>query len=225
MDENSYIMKLPELNCLKPNEQTTFRKLVEEVAECNTAIQELREYEEGNNTNCLLLSDEEVYRIREVYKRKLNNVMGEIMDIAQVCASQLFVFENFKIDVQALFKDYMDTCDLQEYDSQSIFLLKNNCRYIHFDPTTKITTLEKTMNMIIFEMGTIAQLGKFTGDNGEVPSITKDTSNKKYVYELFEIMQNCFNLLYSIEDNYNINMEKLFHEHVDKLIKKGYCKF
>jgi hypothetical protein len=225
MIEDNYIMKLPELNCLKPNEQTTFRKLVEEVAECNTAIEELREYEESNNTNCLLLSDEEVYRIRDIYKIKLNNVMGEIMDIAQVCASQLFVFENYKIDVQALFKDYMDNCNLEEYDSQSIFLLKNNCRYIHFAATTKAITLEKTMNMIIFEMGRIAQLGKFTGDNGEVAIITKDTSNEKYVYELFEIMQNCFNLLYSIEEKYHINMEKLFEEHVDKLIKKGYCKF
>lgn len=223
--EDSYTMKLPELNCLKPNEQTTFRKLVEEVAECNTAIEELREYEESNNTNCLLLSDEEVYRIRDIYKKKLNNVMGEIMDIAQVCASQLFVFENYKINVQALFKDYMDTSNLEEYDNQIIFLLKNNCRYIHFAPTTKVATLEKTMNMIILEMGRIAQLGKFTGDNGEIPIITKDTSNKKYTYELFEILQNCFNLLYSIEERYHINMEKLFHEHVDKLIKKGYCKF
>jgi len=66
-------MQLPELNCLNPNEQTTFRKLVEEVAECNTAIEELREYEEGNNTNCLLLSDEEVYRIRDVYKKKCSH--------------------------------------------------------------------------------------------------------------------------------------------------------
>jgi hypothetical protein len=73
-------------------------------------------------------------------------------------------------------------------------------------------------------MGKIAQLGKFTGDNGEIPTISKETSNKKYVYELFEIMQNCFNLLYSIEEKYHINMEKLFDEHVEKLVKKGYCK-
>lgn len=222
--EDNYIMKLPELNCLKPNEQTTFRKLVEEIAECNTAIEELREYEESNNTNCLLLSDEEVYRIREIYKVKLNNVMGEIMDIAQVCASQLFVFGSYDIDIQALFKEYMDTCDLKEYDKQIIFQLKNNCRYIHFEPTNKAATLEKTMNLIILSMGKIAQLGKFTGDNGEVPVISKETSNKKYVYELFEIMQNCFNLLYSIDEKYHINMEKLFDEHVEKLIKKGYCR-
>ena len=221
MEEN-YVMKLPELNCLRPNEQTTFRKLVEEIAECNTSIEELREYEEQNNTNCLLLSDKEVVMLREIYKVRLNNVMGEIMDIAQVCASQLFVFGNYNINIQMLFNEYMKQNARNE--NQIIFQLKNNCRYIHFESTNNCATLEKTMNLIILSMGKIAQLGKFTGDNGEVPIISKETSNKKYVYELFEIMQNCFNLLYSIEEKYHINMEKLFDEHVEKLVKKGYCK-
>lgn len=219
-----YIMKLPELNCLRPNEQTTFKKLVEEVAECNHAIEALREYEESNNTNCLLLSDDEVYRIREEYKLNLNNVMGEIMDIAQVCASQLFVFENKNINVQKLFNEYMNKYSTYEYKEQIIFELKGNCRYIYFAPTAADLTLEKTMNLIIFSMGKIAQLGKFTGDNGEVPVINEDISNTKYVYELFSIVQNCFNLLYSMEEKYNINIKKIFEDHVEKLINKGYCK-
>ncbi|KMT21379.1 hypothetical protein [Clostridium cylindrosporum] len=219
-----YIMKLPELNCLRPNEQTTFKKLVEEVAECNYAIESLREYEEINDTNCLLLSDSEVYRIREEYKVHLNNVMGEIMDIAQVCASQLFVFENKKIDVQSLFNGYMNKYSVDEYKKQIIFELKGNCRYIHFAPTDRNLNLEKTMNLIIFSMGKIAQLGKFVGDNGEIPVIDQDASNTKYVYELFSIVQNCFNLLYSMEEKYNINIKKIFDDHVIKLINKGYCK-
>jgi hypothetical protein len=220
---NHTVMKLPELNCLKPNEHTTFRKLVEEIAECNTAIDDLRVYEAKHNSNYLLLSDEEVYRIREEYKAKLNDVMGEIMDIAQVCASQLFVFEGKGIDVQALFNEYRQGSF--KGGTQYFFHVQNNCRYVHFEPTVKDTTLQSTMNLIILSMGKIAQLGKFTGDNGEVPTIDQETSQRKYVYELFEIIQNCFNLLYSMEEKYNIDMQKLFDSHVEKLVKKGYCSF
>lgn len=219
-----YTMKLPELNCLRPNENTTFKKLVEEIAECNFAIEELRAYEEKNNTNCLLLSDDEVYKIREEYKERLNDVMGEIMDIAQVCASQLFVFENKNIDVQGLFNRYMNEINVSNHEDQIIFELKGNCRYIHLAATNNNLTLEKTMNLIILSMGKIAQLGKFTGDNGEIPVIDEEVSNTKYVYELFSIVQNCFNLLYSMEERYNINVKKIFDEHVEKLINKGYCK-
>jgi hypothetical protein len=218
---NHNIMKLPELNCLSPNEHTTFRKLVEEIAECNTAIDDLKVYEEKHNTNYLLLSDEEVYRIREEYKRRLNDVMGEIMDIAQVCASQLFVFEGKGIMVQRLFNEYSNVILKTQY--QTVFHVEKNCRYVHFEATGKNATLQSTMNLIILSMGKIAQLGKFTGDNGEIPTIDKETSNRKYVYELFEIIQNCFNLLYSMKEKYNIQMEQLFEYHVEKLIRKGYC--
>lgn len=219
-----YIMKLPELNCLKPNEETTFKKLVEEVAECNHSIEELREYEENNSRNYLLLSDNDVYKIREEYKVKLNNVLGEIMDIAQVCASQLFVFEGKDINVQRLFSKYIDKNSLYKDKNQSIFERKEGCRYIYFSPIDTSISLNKTMNLIIFSMGKIAQLAKFIGDNGETPIINKSISNEKYVYELFTIVQNCFNLLYSMEKKYNINIERIFDEHVEKLLLKGYYR-
>ena len=101
------VMRLPELNCLRPNEHTTFKKLVEEIAECNTALEVLRTYEEAHSSNWLLLSDGDVLLVRNEYKHKLNDVLGEIMDIAQVCASQLFVFEKLGVDVQPLFLEYV----------------------------------------------------------------------------------------------------------------------
>ena len=220
---NPHIMKLPELNCLSPNEHTTFRKLVEEIAECNTAIDDLRAYEEKNNTNYLLLSDSEVELIRAVYKEKLHEAMSEMMDIAQVCASQLFVFESKGIPVQRFFNDY-GMVELKRY-YQTVFHVEQNCRFVHFEPTNERTTLQSTMNLIILSMGTIAQLGKFTGENGEVPTIDQEQSDKKYVFELFEIIQHCFNLLYSMKEKYSIDMEELFTNHVEKLVRKGYCTF
>ncbi|PLS19559.1 hypothetical protein CVD28_03840 [Bacillus sp. M6-12] len=219
---NQNVMKLPELNCLTPNEQTTFRKLVEEIAECNTAIDDLRVYEENHSTNHLLLGDEEVQRIRYEYKNRLNDVMGEIMDIAQVCASQLFVFEKKGIDAQNLFKSYSD---LQPESFQdTVFYVIDNCRYVHFAQTFfREMSLQSTMNTIILSMGKIAQLGKFTGVNGEVATIDEETSNRNYVYELFHIIQDCFNLLYNMKYKYNIDIETLFEQHVEKLVRKGYC--
>jgi hypothetical protein len=218
------VMRLPELNLLSPSMETTFKKLVEEIAECNTAIEDLKKYEKANNTNCLLLSDEEVSKIRSEYKVKLNDVMGEIMDIAQVCATQLFVFENSGINVRELFKEYEETFEFNEIGTQPIFNTINNCRYIHFYPTTKGSTLQSTMNQIILSMGKVAQLAKFTGENGEVPTISVEASIKRYAFELFTTIQNCFNLLYSMDDKYRIDMTKLFDDHVDKLVRRGYCK-
>lgn len=225
MLEKKNVMRLPELNCLKPNEQTTFRKLVEEIVECNTAIVELKVYEEKHNSNYLLLSDEELYKTREEYKIYLNNVLGEVMDIAQTCASQLFVFENNSINVHNLFADYMKEKSMENYEKNIMFQLKNNCRYIYFTPTNKTATLQNTMSMIFVSMGIIAQLGKFIGANGEIPTIDEDTSVKRYTYELFNTIQYCFNLLYSMEYKYHMNLTKLFNDHIDKLVRKGYCDF
>lgn len=218
------IMKLPELNCLKPNEHTTFLKLVEEIAECNTAISQLREYEEKHNTNYLLLSDDEVFRIRSKYKQKLNDVLGEIMDIAQVCASQLFVFEKNGVDVQEHFRSY--SCLQPETFQETVFFVENNCRYVHFAQTVfQELNIQNTMNQIILSMGSIAQLGKFRGVNGEVATMSEEESIQKYVYGLFDIIQYCFNILYCMKDKYKVDLETLFEHHVDKLVRKGYCSF
>lgn len=219
---NNSLMRLPELNGLSPTEETTFKKLVEEVCECNIAIIELGNYEKKDNPNWLLLSDRQVEEIRAEYKTKLNDVMGEIMDIAQVCVSQLFVFENSEINVQHLFQKFYGNMSCP-----NIFELRNNCRYIHFTPSNKNVTLETTMNKIFEYMGSIAQLSKFLGVNGEayLKTISQTEAYDRYVYMLFEIIQKCFDLLYTMEDRYNIDTAKLFKEHVNKLIKKGYCKF
>ena len=219
--EEPLIMRLPELDCLKPSEHTTFRKLVEEISECNAAIDELKIYEEKHNSNYLLLGDDELFRIREEYKTNLNNVLGEIMDIAQVCASQLFVFEKTGVDVQGFFNKYMTNMSEQKI----MFDTKNKCRYIYVAPTDNTVTLRSAMNMIILSMGKIAQLDKFTGENGEIPVMDEETSIERYVFELFAIIENCFNLSHSMESKYNINLKRLFDEHINKLIKKGYCTF
>lgn len=215
-------MKLPELNCLKPNKHTTFKKLVEEIAECNKALEDLKTFEDSHNSNWLHLSDSDVVKIRNEYKEKLNDVLGEIMDIAQVCASQLFVFERLGLNVEAIFKEYAKENKLED---DVIFYIENNCRYAYLPKSDDKISIQSTMNKIILSMGNIAQLGKFIGENGETPIMEEYEANKKYIFSLINIIQNCFNLLFSMESKYHVNIEDLFTSHLNKLIKKGYCKF
>ncbi|QUH21847.1 hypothetical protein [Alkaliphilus sp. B6464] len=215
---NKYIMKLPQLNLLTPDVNTTFKKLVEEISECNEAFETLSKFEEKYNINWLLLSDDELNRIRSDYKKLINEFLFEIMDIAQVCVSQLFVFETNGMDTKSVFDDYI------EEDDEIIFEYKNNCKYFHLPRRTKDTSISETMNSIIKSMGIIAKLSKFTGENGEKPIMDINASNYKYVYELYNIIQYCFDLIYIMNEKYNIDIKMLFDGHVNKLIKKGYVK-
>lgn len=219
--DNNFVMKLPELNCLKPDEHTTFKKLVEEIAECNTALEDLTNFEKKHSTNWLSLSDLEVIKIRDEYKSKLSNVLSEIMDIAQVCASQLFVFEKKGLNISCFFKEYSKINKLKD---DVVFYTKRNCRYVFLPKNDDETSIQIVMNKIIFCMGIIAQLDKFTGKNGEIPVLEFSEAINKYIFNLLDIIQCCFNLLFSMKEKYFIDIESLFKNHLSKLIKKGYYK-
>lgn len=220
--ENNFIMKLPELNCLKPNQHTTFKKLVEEIAECNKALEDLNQFEYKHNSNWLLLSDADVVRIRGEYKVMLSDVLGEIMDIAQVCASQLFVFEKLGVNVNSIFEEYAEGNKLKD---SAVFHTENNCRYVYLPQSEEKVSIQKTMNNIILCMGVIAQFGKLTGENGETPLMDTYELHLRYTFNLLDIIQYCFNLLFSMKNKYLVDIEDLFNIHLNKLVEKGYCKF
>lgn len=213
MIQKKEIMKLPELNMLLPNEETTFKKLVEEMAECNTEIQVLIDYE-----NRTLAMKKNIYNKKEHF-RILNNVASEIMDIAQVCASQLFVFKNNQIDVEEISREYF-----KEIENPHIFINVNNCRYIYFEINEINDDIQKTMNNIISLIGNIAQLSKYLGANGEQSSITKVNFNSKYIHELLKILKECFKLLNFMKEKYKIDLEILFSEHINKLKERNYLR-
>lgn len=213
MSKNKEIMKLPELNMLTPNEETTFKKLVEEIAECNTEIQILMDYENK------LLENEDNQAINLKHIEKLNNVASEIMDIAQVCVSQLFVFQNNHIDVEAISREYF-----KQIDEPHIFTTIGNCRYIYFEINEVNNDIQVTINKIISLLGDIAKLSKYIGANGEVPSINISNSNSRYIHNLLQILKECFNLLYFMKEKYSIDLDILFSDHIDKLKKRKYLK-
>lgn len=210
------IMKLPELNLLTLTREATFYKLVEEMAECNDAIDILNKH--GLSAMKLKSEIEETqYRIDS--ETKIYDVLGEVMDVAQVCSSQLFVLEDEGTDVKSLLNIYKENLE-----DSPILETVNNFRYIYFSQTSEYTSLEDTMNEIISSIGKIAQLSKFTGANGEKVTINKEESTKKYIWYLLDVMRSCFKLLYSINKTYGIDIQKIFDEHVAKLERRGYCK-
>lgn len=237
---NDFVMKLPQLNCLSPNIDTTFKKLVEEVAECNQALVNLEKFEKENNINILLSEHRKIKEVSKKYKKILNEVLTEIMDIAQTCASQLFVFNDMGIDIEKIFNKYF--LKKQPYNNlfvisdlfkeskskinkeEVIFKIENNCKYLHLPMLNPDLEPRETMNNIISSMGYIAQLGKYIGINGEEQIIDKKNADIIYILELFKIIQYCFDLLYNMQNKYGVNLKKLFDYHVQKLIKKGYFK-
>lgn len=211
-------MKLPELNNLQPNEFSTFKKLVEEIAECNDSIKYLDDWENSYNVNIFLLSDSEIRIIRKKYKELLNNVLSEIVDVAQVCASQLFVFER-KSKINSIISEYKKEENLTE--KNFTFFTENNIRNIRFSPKTT-NSLKSVMNEIISYCGNIAQLSKFSGENGETPIYDNEKVFKEYVFNLIKIMNCCFTLISSMKTKYSLNVDKLFEKHIKKLKNKGY---
>lgn len=204
------IMKLPELNLLKPTKETTFYKLVEELAEYNNAVNDLNAYELYSVENNI---DNNEYN-KEI-ELKMHDVMSEVMDIAQVCSSQLFVLEVEGIDVKSQLEAYKG-----KMEDSSILETKDNCRYIYFPKTNTNISMKAALNLILAVMGKIAQLSKLTGANGEKIVIDKDKFVMDYIWNLLDIIKCCFELLYS----YDIDMNKLFNDHVAKLERRGYCK-
>lgn len=211
-------MMLPHLNGLSPTKETTFKKLVEEVGECNDAVENLRKYEKTKEMfNLFNCSDGELSELRIQFKQKVEDVMGEIMDVAQVCATQLFVFEAENILVSEIIRtNYLE--DIFYEDIGGI-------KYFYLDPQNiTVEDIEDAMGKIISSMGKIAQLGKFQGESGELISINQDEAIEKYINQLFKIIGHSYSLLHILNDKYSINICKLFTEHVAKLEKKGYLK-
>lgn len=211
-------MMLPHLNGLSPTKETTFNKLVEEVGECSDAVADLRKYEKTKQGfNLFDCSDKQLRDLRVQFKLKVEDVMGEVMDIAQVCATQLFVFEKEGINVGELIKaTYLEDIAYEEFDG---------VKYFYLDPKQiTVNDIEDAMSKIISSMGKIAQLGKFLGDNGEVASIDSEEAIEKYINQLFKIIGFSYSLLHILDDKYNIDICKLFDEHVAKLKRRGYLK-
>ena len=87
-------------------------------------------------------------------------------------------------------------------------------------------TLESTALKIMEESGELAQaIGKFRGLNGEDLRVEEAEVMKLVAQELMDVAQTAVTMMFVLEEQYGIDIEKILEEHVAKLRQKGYCDF
>lgn len=215
---------LPELNLLSPTKTTTFNKLVEEIAECNDAVDSLRSFERaGFAINLMDLTDKDIVEWRNELKSLIQSLMGEIMDIAQVCATQLYTFERSGVDIERYMIRVNGTIEIK--NESGIKFIEVSTDNDTKQDISSMKNIDSVMSSIISSMGKIAQLGKKLGENGERQLISMNDGEELYVNELLSIILKTLGLLSVLKKRYNINIEELSKLHVEKLVQRGYVAF
>ncbi|MGI6685650.1 MAG: MazG-like family protein [Bacillota bacterium] len=86
-------------------------------------------------------------------------------------------------------------------------------------------TMESTALKLMEETGELAQaIGKFRGLNGEKVQLSDERVLKMITEELLDVAQTAVSMMFVIEEKFNLNIDGVVEEHIEKLIKKGYIK-
>jgi len=86
-------------------------------------------------------------------------------------------------------------------------------------------TMESTALKLMEETGELAQaIGKFRGLNGEQVQVSESEVVKMITEELLDVAQTAVSMMFVIEEKFNLNIDAVVKEHIEKLIKKGYIK-
>ena len=84
-------------------------------------------------------------------------------------------------------------------------------------------TMESTCLKLMEEAGELAQvIGKFRGMSGEPNTLEHKEVVERIVGELVDVAQTAVTMMYVIEEQYDVDMDKALEDHVDKMIAKGY---
>ena len=215
MDFLADTIRLPRLMKIRPTLFSTLLKGIEEAGELSREVLRLVEQEEKE----------------EPTGQTIHRIASELLDVAQTCVTMIFVFESEKgIQVDELVKihllklrekgyRYVETEDYQVSSKGNWKLLKL--------PKLEIPglTLLLTVAKIQEEFGELTQfLGKGTGASGEKEELQDSRAWEGAAFELLDIAQCCFTMMYLLADQYQLNLSLMLEEHIRKLIKRGYCE-
>ncbi|MGB9812081.1 MAG: MazG-like family protein [Thermovenabulum sp.] len=102
-EKNSYkVISLPKLNGLKPTLESTALKLMEEAGELAQAIGKFR----GQSGEKVTMGEKEV----------LDKIARELLDVAQVAVSMMFVLEeNYNIDTNEKIRQHIEKLKAKGY--------------------------------------------------------------------------------------------------------------
>jgi len=84
-------------------------------------------------------------------------------------------------------------------------------------------TLESTALKLMEEAGELAQcIGKFRGLSGEAIRLDETMVVEEIAKELLDVAQTAVTMMFVMEDQFGIDVEKMVQQHVEKLYRKGY---
>lgn len=84
-------------------------------------------------------------------------------------------------------------------------------------------TMESTALKLMEEAGELAQaIGKFRGLNGEPVKQKEDEVMEYITRELLDVAQTAVSMMFVLEEQYQVDIEKALTQHIEKLQRKGY---
>jgi len=84
-------------------------------------------------------------------------------------------------------------------------------------------TLESTALKLMEEAGELACcIGKFRGLSGEDVVMSQEEVMEEIARELLDVAQTAVTMMYVMEEQYDLDIQQMLQEHVDKLQRKGY---
>jgi len=212
---------LPKLNNLTPTLDSTLLKIMEEAGELARAVLQFLPYE-----NVLLHEENRPAAAAGL----LAEVASELLDVAQTCVTMLFVMEeSYAIPVDALIGEHINKLENKGYlfDHTLFYSITTvgDFKYLNLPRLIlKDVTLLTTVCKIQEEIGEFTQfLGKRSGASGEKPDLEMHAALLGCAYELLDVAQCCFTMMYILAEKYHVNMEELLAGHIAKLRRKGYC--
>ncbi|MBC7335024.1 MAG: nucleotide pyrophosphohydrolase [Clostridia bacterium] len=84
-------------------------------------------------------------------------------------------------------------------------------------------TLESTALKLMEEAGELAQaIGKLRGLNGEEVSLAREDIMRRISRELLDVAQTAVSMMFVLEEQYGVDLDRSLEEHLAKLVAKGY---
>ncbi|SEO45397.1 nucleotide pyrophosphohydrolase [Propionispora vibrioides] len=215
---------LPKLNHLSPTLDSTLLKIMEEAGELARAVLHFLPYEG--------LQAAEIADNREATVL-LEEVAGELLDVAQTCVTMIFVMEQMPelsgFSTGELIQAHLDKLSAKGYDFDRSgaynITTAGNFKYLVLPRLRlKQVTLLTTVCKIQEELGELTQfLGKRQGASGECPELATRAALQGCAAELLDVAQCCFTMMYILAESYQVDIGALTQQHVAKLRRKGYC--
>lgn len=209
-------IQLPKLNNLSPTLHSTLMKIMEEAGELARAVLHFLPYEQQPDAG--------------VFPVLLQEVSGELLDVAQTCVTMIFVMEDsYNIQAENLISVHLEKLEAKGYsfDKSQLYKIETAGEFkylvlprLKLDQVTLLTTVCKIQE----EIGELTQyLGKRSGASGEQQELGSNAALLGCARELLDVAQCCFTMMYILADRYQVDIAQLTQAHIAKLRRKGYC--